>query len=414
MNPDQGRNGSGEDPGTLNLISDQYARNMNIHVNTPTHNTRMPGPWDPDSPPDPPSSTHQKREGMSRTPPSGSTAATVPPTPGGSRRAEVIARAAGTLEEAFTETGRLSTHAIKATLNTAFESHDGGGWESADAHEACEVAMTRFLLRHGRAIGQAGRNSEKTDRRIQTIAEREPRIRGRSRRHDRLQHYATPLEIAWAMAVAADIDPNETVLDPSAGTGILTAMAHIAQPEAVLRATEGDLLRAELLMLAVPGVETLYANAISVERHQGGWHDTHDVILLNPPFSARIGSDGRHRHEDLVHLMAARRATVRHGRIVALLGGGTTPHGNAWEKTVNGELRIIWSAWVNGTLMRNRETQVSSLLCVLENADEDYAYNPERDAERYDDAQKLVAAARTATGQGPTSNGRSSSGRTSP
>ena len=336
---------------------------------------------------------------MSRNPAHGRVNATVSAAPKGSRRAAVIARAAGVIEAAFTETGGLTVPRIKTMLDIVFSAQENP-WEASDAHEACEIAMTRFLLRHGRAISPGDQNAAKTDQKIRMIAEREPRIRGRSRRHDILQHYATPLEVAWAMAVAADIYPGHTVLDPSAGTGLLTAMAHVSQPEAVLRAIEGDALRAELLMLAVPGVTTVCGNAILPDPAKRGWSKEHDVVLLNPPFSVRIGTKGRRLHEDLVHLLAARNATVPYGRIVALLGGGTTPGDERWEKTINGALRIIWSAQLDAPLMRNRESKVSTRLCILENSKEDYAYDVAT-SERYDDGRSLVAAVRAAASREP-------------
>ena len=247
------------------------------------------------------------------------------------RRAVRIARAAAAIERTFIQHGRLTRREITRTLDHKFAGEDAG-WEPGDAHEACEGAMTAFLRRHARVMNTSAPDVETLDQMIHAVAVREPRIRGRSPRHDRSQHYATSLDVGWAMAVAADIEACDTVLDPSGGTGTLAAMCGAAEPAATIHANEADPIRAELLRLIAPGIEVRQGDATQLAAEHPAWREAHDVVLLNPPFSRRLGSDGKHRNEDLRHLAAAREMTAPGGRIVALLGGGTRLRQKAWDE----------------------------------------------------------------------------------
>ncbi|MCY4508604.1 MAG: hypothetical protein OXG35_16855, partial [Acidobacteria bacterium] len=328
-------------------------------------------------------------------PPAGSPG---PPRPSRSQR---LPRAAARIEATVSTDGdRVAPSVIKRILDEEFADEETS-WESGDAHEACEIAVTHLLLRYGRLMNTAARTAGDTslDAFVEAVAKAEPRIRGRSNRHDTLQHYATPLEIAWAMATAADIEAGETVLDPSAGTGTLLAMAHLAQPACRLRACEGDLRRWDLLTHAAPGIQVVQGDTFRLEERMPTWTGHHEVVLLNPPFSRRLGSRGRHRNEDLRHLMAASKASAPGGVIVALLGAGTTPREAAWEKIVDGRLHLMWSTLIDGALMKNREAKITTRLCILRNEEEDDAFDPRTDTERHTEAGTLLDAVRGATGQ---------------
>ncbi|MFX7768537.1 hypothetical protein ABTK15_21250, partial [Acinetobacter baumannii] len=58
------------------------------------------------------------------------------------------------------------------------------------------------------------------------------------------QHFSTPLSLAWLAARMAMIGPDDSVLEPSAGTGML---AHWAGEGRALHLNELDPVRAEIL-----------------------------------------------------------------------------------------------------------------------------------------------------------------------
>ena len=284
-----------------------------------------------------------------------------------------------------------STAKLRRILNDAFVNEERS-WETGEANEACELAVTRALIKEG----ARGGSDAQRDATISRLAGQEPRIQKRSERHDRLQHYATPIGIAWAMAIAGGIhDRNLRVMDPSAGTGMLLGAAALASADAELEANEVDGARARLLAHLAPKIDVVHGDAITFSSGKGTYaNGCADVVLMNPPFSARVGTSGRHRNEDLRHLAAARPLLAPKGRIVALLGGNTKPGDKKWNEAVGTELRLQWLARIDGTMMRSRKMNVATCLCVLEQGRDTEPFDP-ADAETHVSAESLIAAART-------------------
>ena len=308
-----------------------------------------------------------------------------------STRGTAISNAAREIHAALKTRGQLTTAEAKKFLNAAFADEETA-WEAGDGNEACELGVTRLLLESA-ARGPAAQNRAERDAIIEGLSRGEPRIPKRSERHDRLQHYATPIDVAWAMVLAAGIDGTCRVIDPSAGTGTLLAMAGLASgARAELQANEADGLRADMLAAMAPEINVIQGDALTLERDAPQLQGTYDVVLMNPPFSARLGSGGRHRNEDLRHLTAAAGLLAPTGRITALLGGGGRPRDAKWDKAVSGRLRLRWLTSLDGRLMRSRLMNVSTWLCVLENGPEDDAVDPITDAETYSDPTILRAA----------------------
>lgn len=321
---------------------------------------------------------------------------TTAPPPATRSQSEAITAASRTIHELMTVHGRLTRQQIRNALDSAFLTAEQSWWEISDAHEACEAATAGMLFAEGAMQRANPRGDDELDRLVEQIAADEPRIRGKALRHAQRQHYATAIRIGWAMALSAGIENDEVVLDPSAGTGTLLALARLACPEATLHANEGTGIRAATLRATAPDVEVHEGDAMTLATDQPTWRDAHDVVLMNPPASARIGDGRKHRNEDLRHLRAAAGMVRANRRIVALLSGGTKPRERAWEDIIEGSIRLAWCALIDGSLAENREHAASSLLCVLDNRAEDDGFDPTGNTERYVNAQALWAGARAA------------------
>ena len=293
-------------------------------------------------------------------------------------RTRAIAEAAGQIANEIADKGGAGRKTICRVLDDSFGNKR---WETGDAHEACETATTLFVLRHAAAMRWLAEDDPaRMTKMVRRLAQAEPRIRGRSERHTRDQHHATAIGVAHAMATAAAIGAGDDVADPSAGTGTLLAMAALARAgtngTGRLRATEIDPTRAALLGAMAPAIETRRGDALADKGHAADGEN--DVVLLNPPFSARYGERKRYRNEDLRHLAAARRHARPGGRIAALIGGGTQLREKAWETHVAGQLRLVWAVRIESGAMENREIAATAWLCLLEHREENDSYQPER------------------------------------
>ena len=132
------------------------------------------------------------------------------------------------------EAGRpLDAGTLRDAMTRAFGASDAeGAWLWKDAYEAAEAAAVLFLQRYGRAMRrQAGAGPDgprKMLAMLAAIAALEPSHTKRSEQQIRLQQFSTPLPLAYAALRAATVRPGDTVLEPSAGTGMLAVMAQCA------------------------------------------------------------------------------------------------------------------------------------------------------------------------------------------
>lgn len=114
------------------------------------------------------------------------------------------------------------------------------------------------------------------------------------------QYYPTPPELAAAAVSLADIGPDDTCLEPSAGQGGLAGLMPAERTTCV------ELSRLHCAVLAGKGLEAVEADFVE-------WAATapmFDRIVMNPPFS---------RRRALLHLETASRRLKPGGRLVAIL-----------------------------------------------------------------------------------------------
>ncbi|MGE0775849.1 MAG: hypothetical protein AB7G25_05720 [Sphingomonadaceae bacterium] len=154
----------------------------------------------------------------------------------------------------------------------------------------------------------------------------------RSEEQIALQQFSTPAAIGYLAALAVRITTADTVLEPSAGTGLLAVFAARAGAKLVLN--EIDPARADMLQAAFP--------TAPVSRHDGELINDllplsirPTAVLINPPFSRSIG-----RHADPLaafrHLRAALKRLDAGGRCAAILPDRVDTSSRAWAKATEG------------------------------------------------------------------------------
>ena len=149
-----------------------------------------------------------------------------------SKPAALLAAATALLPEL--EAGRaLDAQTLREAMSAAFGASDGqGAWVWKDAYEAAEAAMVLFIQRYGRLMrreaGAGPGSAAAMLAMLETLAALEPSQTRRSEEQLALQQFSTPLPLAYAALQAAAIRPDDIVLEPSAGTGMLAVMAECA------------------------------------------------------------------------------------------------------------------------------------------------------------------------------------------
>ena len=276
------------------------------------------------------------------------------------------------------EAGRpLDAGTLRDAMTRAFGASDAdGAWVWKDAYEAAEAAVVLFVQRYGRAMRQrAGAGADgprKMLAMLAAIAALEPSHTKRSEDQVRLQQFSTPLTLAYAALRAAAIRPGDTVLEPSAGTGMLAVMAECALASRAaghLHLNEIASIRAGLLAGLFPGTAVTRHNAEALADFLPAVRPT--VVLMNPPFSATPGID-RIRHDaDLRHIRSAFSMLPPGGRLAAITSAHCVPGDSAWrEGFTDHAARTVFTMAIDGRAYARRGTGFNTRLTVIERSAE--------------------------------------------
>jgi hypothetical protein len=200
----------------------------------------------------------------------------------------------------------LERRVVSAVLTTAFGATDAeGAWDWRDAYEAIEAAM---VLQVRRLAAQVSRLEDAPVEIVAALADLSELGLTHTRRSElqlALDQFSTPAPLAALVALAAQVRPGDRVLEPSAGIGMIAAIAE---------ACGGDLALNELSDRRAGVLDGLFGAASRTRLdaahlgdllpEAGGFH----AVVMNPPFAA-LGS----------HLLAALRCLADGGRLCAIV-----------------------------------------------------------------------------------------------
>ncbi|MDO5897026.1 strawberry notch-like NTP hydrolase domain-containing protein [Agrobacterium sp. Azo12] len=256
---------------------------------------------------------------------------------------------------------------LRATLVNVFGGADAEGfWTWKDAYEAMEVAQVLFLRKFGAAITARSKTPQATLAMLTKVARLIPTHTRRSEESQKLQQFSTPIPLAYVVARAAGIMTDDTVLEPSAGTGLMAIFAELAHARLVLN--EYAPVRRGLLEQLFP--ET------TVSQHDAAHIDDHldpasrpSVVLMNPPFSAGLHVEGRMADTAWRHLGSAFARLAPGGRLVAVTGSSLSPDNPKWRDTfirLQQRGTILFSAAIDGSVYARHGTTMETRLTVID------------------------------------------------
>ncbi|WP_380871883.1 methylase [Sphingomonas sp. DBB INV C78] len=282
---------------------------------------------------------------------------------------ELSAKATSLLDVARVLVDRLAdgTSVSRQTLKSLMRQHFGGSdawgdWSMRDAYEALEAAQVLLALNPASGLIDYDDPIAATAARDR-LSRLLPTQSYRSERQVDLQQFSTPLQLAWLAAHAARITDADTVLEPSAGTGMLAV--HARQVGARLILNERDPLRADLLALTLDQ---------PVSRHDAEFiHDMLDpadrpsVVLINPPFSRSEGR-GRDRHAGARHLRSALLRLADGGRCAAIMSPAFARDGTGSKgyDAVTSLVPARFEITINGQPYAKHGTAISIRLVIFD------------------------------------------------
>ena len=303
-------------------------------------------------------------------------------------------RAATDLLPALEAGQALDAATLRGAMSTAFGATDAeGAWVWKDAYEAAEAALVLFLQRYARVMRrEAGAGPDGPAAMLamlETLAALEPSQTRRSEEQMELQQFSTPLPLAYAALQAAAIRPGDSVLEPSAGTGMLAVMAQCAlgdRTTGALHLNELAGVRAGLLARLFPDAPVTRHNAEAIADRLPAIAPS--VVLMNPPFSVSPGVNRMRHDADLRHLRSAFSMLPAGGRLAAVTSANCIPGDTAWADAFEHlDARVLFSTAIDGRAYARHGTTFDTRLTVLDKGGKD------RDGIRIDPQRRVADAA---------------------
>ena len=273
----------------------------------------------------------------------------------------------------FLEAGkRVDAKVLRATMEAAFGGSDAEGhWLWKDAYEAAETAQVLFVAKYGAAMRrQSQRDKAGSAASFLTMLERLAGLVGtqtpRSEESQKRQQFSTPLPLAFVAAEAAGISAGDLVLEPSAGTGMMAVFARIAGARLMLN--EYAELRAKLLEQSFgTNAVTRFDAATIHDRLDAGLVPS--LVVMNPPFSATPGVEGRFKSTTARHVRSALLRVAPEGRLVVVTGEGFGPTAPACRETFRDLQtigRVVFTAGIAGKAFAANGTTIETRLTVVD------------------------------------------------
>ena len=267
----------------------------------------------------------------------------------------------------------IETLRLRVAMEQAFGGSDAdGAWDWKLAYEALEVATVLFLRKFGPTLLARAGSPAAALPMLSKIVALLPTQTRRSEEMQSFQQFSTPIPLGLAAVAAAALRPGDLVLEPSAGTGLLTILAEISG--ATLTLNELAETRAGLLRQLFPGVAVTSFDAAQIDDHLDP-NIRPTVVLMNPPFSVLAHVQGRRSDATPRHIASALARLEPGGRLVAITGAGFAADAPAWMETfarLQEAGRVVFSAALDGAVFAKHGTSFETRLTVIDKLPADH------------------------------------------
>ena len=281
--------------------------------------------------------------------------------------ASAILVAAGLLLPSLERGQRIDSAALRMAMEAAFGASDASGlWDWKAGYEACEAATVLFLRKYGRIIfRQAGAPAARLAA-LSKISGLLPSHTRRSEDSQTLQQFSTPIPLGLAALTAAAIGPDDLVLEPSAGTGLLAILAEISGGSLILNELADT--RADLLFSLFPTLSLTRFDAAQIHDHLDV-RAIPSVVLMNPPFSAMANVTGKVPDAGCRHIASALARLAPRGRLVTITAAGFGPDMPAWRDAfvrLQEGGQVVFSSAIDGSVYSRHGTTFPTRLTVID------------------------------------------------
>lgn len=237
-------------------------------------------------------------------------------------------------------------------------------------YDAQELGVNRFIQKHPERFDPAAdaETAKRMAADLAAVKDRLPTQTVRAGEKDTHQQFSTPPDYAYAAAWAANLRPEDRVIEPSAGTGSLAVMAQNAK---VAEVTANEISEKRRNMLSHLNVDRLTAEDARQLHNALPDEIKPTAVLMNPPFSAAPGrlEGKRVLMEGASHVKAALDRLEPGGRLVAIVGRGMgmdAPAFRDWWKQIGSQYDVRANVGVGGGIYRKYGTNFATRLLVID------------------------------------------------
>jgi P-loop containing NTP hydrolase pore-1/C-terminal domain on Strawberry notch homologue len=258
---------------------------------------------------------------------------------------------------------KLHPYPLRTWMNQEFNGTDADGiWQWKDAYEAQEIAMVSLLNILGKGLrGQPELNLLHRLLQLEQLTLTQTK---RTEESVELQQFSTPLPLAYLAARCAQITPDDVVLEPSAGTGILAKFAELYGCQLVLN--EWSDRRLAIL-------QKLFSSKLIYPFNAEQIHDylppaiAPTVVLMNPPFSASPNVHKRYPLATVKHIRSAFLRLAPDGRLVVMTAQWFAPFSKWWNALFQGlDADVRLTVNIAGHLYAKHGTTIDTRLTIID------------------------------------------------
>lgn len=316
-------------------------------------------PPTPSSPPTPPQETPPRPGKPSSVAPGGTP--TPPPLPVQPSASSPFRQVAERVRDLLRGGAHMNNAQIDQIARSVWGTAAG---RARDVYDAAEGGLALYLAELGAEL--RGLDPQQALERLLDVTARMPRQSRRNEQQIELQQFSTPPAEGWVAVQAAAIRPDMTVLEPSAGTGLLAILARIQGGQ--VSTNEIDPRRREILQAVgfqPTGMDAEQLdNVMPPERR-------FDVVVMNPPFSATGGRVAGHDTKfGARHVYQALQRVKPGGRLVAIVGRGMAADRTSfrdWWLGVQKEYNVRANVGLEGKFYGKFGTGFDNQIIVIDN-----------------------------------------------
>ncbi|MCA2655993.1 MAG: methylase, partial [Microcystis sp. M061S2] len=268
------------------------------------------------------------------------------------------------------EESPVTTAILSQLMTREMGGTDANGiWQWKDAYEALEVGLVLYLRKYGKQLLSGDGHQA-----LQWLSELQAKLPTHTRRSEDsylYQQFSTPLPMGYVVNRAAQLRRGDTVLEPSAGNGLLAIFAELAEARLILNEIHDG--RRRNLRELFPDAPLSSHNAEQIDDYlDSAIRPT--AILMNPPFSVSPKVKKRNPLATWQHIISALHRLQPGGRLVVITANWFSPHNPDWAiyfGRLSKFAHVAFSAGIEGRAYAKHGTTIETRLTVIDKKPKD-------------------------------------------